>query len=339
MRILFIFAGMKWIISVVFTLVVLTVVVTGCSRPSDSGSASLDASEMAEAIIDESTAIEIEEEPAIEEPAIDTAAIDGLKTAAEAIAWMDASPDADKYREGILHRMAGDCLDYTRRLLKNKFDYFIVVDKRSMFVVLFDKFGREKSAYKMACARNYGTKHKKNDCRTPEGFFSAGDTYDSTDWLYTDENGYTSPTKGVYGPRFIRVVNPATTTVGIHGTGSPWSLGARASHGCIRLANNSILDLVQYARKGMPIIVNPSDRDQRVNRQEGYTVAQINIGKPEHILAYEPEKKEETVSVSDTASAAVAADTAVTAIATPGEPSAEDDDEPSAASAADPVYD
>lgn len=314
----------------------------GCSRQNDAGSASADITEMVEEF-DPSTIIDEEPQPEPEpakpeEPQIDTVAIDALKSTNEAIEWMDASADADKYREGVIYRIAKDSPDYAKRLLKNKFDYFIVVDKPSMFVVLYDKYGREKSAYKMACARNFGSKAGKNDCRTPEGFFSAGDTYDATDWLYTDENGYTSPTKGVYGPRFVRVVNPVSGTIGIHGTGSPGSLGRRTSHGCIRLHNNSILDLVQYVKKGMPIIVNPSDRDQKVNKQEGRKVTQIHIGKPEHVVAppetkKADEKKEETKPVEkpDTASAVITT-------VEPEQP-APDADDPSAANASDPVYD
>lgn len=275
----------KSVLSIISAL--LLVLVTGCREKNDSGAATLDVSAMVEdepSDIDPSTIIEPEPEP--DKPEVDSAAIERLRSTAEVKSWLENSPDADKYREGILPQMAEDSPDYAKRLLKNKFDYFIVVDKPSMYVVLFDKYGRREKSYRMACARNYGSKHNKNDCRTPEGFFCAGDTYDSTDWLYTDEKGYTSPTKGVYGPRFIRVVNPVSGTIGIHGTGSPGSLGMRVSHGCIRLHNESILDLVEYARNGMPIIVNPSNRDMKVNDEEGYDIPRIRIGKNEKI--YDP---------------------------------------------------
>lgn len=219
----------------------------------------------------------VSEEPAA--PA-DTVLTDDISTAEEAIAYMDSSQYAEAYRAGILHTMANDNPDYCIRLLKSRYPYFIVVDKPSMFVVLFDRFGRELRAYKMACSRHYGTKHKRRDNRTPEGFFSAEGVYNSTEWLYTDDDGYTSPTRGVYGPRFIRLKTNVTSQVGIHGTGSPGSLGRRVSHGCIRLHNNNIVELVKFVTAGTPIIVNPSERDQQVNRKEGYKVPSINIGKP-----------------------------------------------------------
>ncbi len=195
-----------------------------------------------------------------------------------ALDFMKSSPHSAKYYSGILPRMARENLEYCEKLLNNEYNHFIVVDKASMHVILYDKYGNVKRAYRMACARNYGTKHKKADCRTPEGFFTAGGVYDSREWLYTDDDGVTHPEKGVFGPRFVRIISPVTTQVGIHGTGSPWSVGKRTSHGCIRLANENILDLVKYVDTGMPIIVNPSLRDIEVNRREGYYVASIYTG-------------------------------------------------------------
>lgn len=223
----------------------------------------------------------------------DTAELNELKTAQEVINWMNATSDSTAYSEGILHQIANDYLPYAKRLLKNKFKYFIVVDKVSMSVVLYDKYGREKQAYKMACSKRYGTKHKRRDNRTPEGFFSVEGIYDSTDWLYTNDDGITSPIKGQFGPRFIRLKTPVTTQVGIHGTCSPWSLGRRASHGCIRLHNENILKLVEFAKPGMPVIVNPGKYDQQINKEEGYTIPSINIGKPtQWVKPPEPEPKD-----------------------------------------------
>lgn len=195
--------------------------------------------------------------------------------AEEARWYMSESPDSDKYYNGILPKMATESIDYVNRLINNKFDYFIVVDKRRMKVILFDKFGQTVKTYPCAVGRNFGTKHKKSDCRTSEGFFTAKGIYDSTDWQYTDDNGVTYPEKGVFGPRFIRLKIPGVSSIGIHGTSSPYSMGRRASHGCIRIQNENILELVKYAKVGMPIIVNPGDNDKKVNEKEGYYIPQI----------------------------------------------------------------
>lgn len=199
------------------------------------------------------------------------------KETADLLAYMDTCADAYKYSQGILRRMAYDSPEYTKKLLNTKFSHFIIVDKQAMQLALFDRYGREELRYGIACGKNFGTKAKKGDCRTSEGFFSAEGIYDSTDWLYTDDNGVTSPKKGQFGPRFVRLLIPETRAIGIHGTCAPGSIGRRTSHGCIRVKNENILELVKHVTVGMPIIVSPSDRDVAVNREEGRYIAQVTI--------------------------------------------------------------
>lgn len=185
------------------------------------------------------------------------------------------SNDWDKYSTGIIPSIIEQNLSYAQKLINNKFDYFIFVDKNTMMVILYDKFGHRELNFKMACGKNYGTKHEKADSRTPEGFFLCGGKYDSTDWLFTDDNGYTSPIKGQFGPRFIRINAPITTQIGIHGTCARYSIGRRCSHGCIRIQNEQILYLYKFAKRGMPIIVNPGEKDDIVNKKEGVKIIRI----------------------------------------------------------------
>lgn len=194
-----------------------------------------------------------------------------------AIDFMRKSGHWDRYSAGIIPEMAEYNLEYATKLLDNKFSRFIIVDKASMQVLLYDKYGRLEHKYGMACARNYGTKHKRADSRTPEGFFSAEGIYNSTDWLFTNDNGYTSPARGSFGPRFVRLKCPNTSQIGIHGTSAPGSIGRRASHGCIRLTNNNILELVKFVEVGMPIIVSPGPYDMAVNQREGYNIPSVAI--------------------------------------------------------------
>lgn len=215
--------------------------------------------------------------------------LDSLASAETAVEFMQNSGHWDKYQQGIIPSILEQNLDYGRRLIRNRHNYFIIVDKESMQVILFDKYGCEVKSYLMACSRYYGTKHKRRDNRTPEGFFSASGVYNSTDWLYTDDDGRTSQKKGQFGPRFIRLKTPVTSQVGIHGTSSPNSPGKRVSHGCIRVRNENILELVEYVSIGMPIIVNPSERDQKVNIEEGYdNIVKLDIGKE----SYSKQKKQ-----------------------------------------------
>lgn len=189
----------------------------------------------------------------------------------EAIKFIQNSDFWNEYSTGIIPSLIDQHLPYAQRLINNKFDNFIIVDKNTMMVILYDKFGNRVLNFKMACGKNYGHKQKKADSRTPEGYFLCGGRFDSTDWLFTDDNGYTSPIKGQFGPRFIRV----TTQIGIHGTNARYSIGRRCSHGCIRIQNEQILYLYKYAKKGMPIIVNPGKRDVTENEKAGIDMPAI----------------------------------------------------------------
>ena len=91
----------------------------------------------------------------------------------------------------------------------------------------------------------------------------------SEDWLFTDDDGYTSPKKGQFGPKFIRIRIPVTSQIGIHGTSAPWSIGGRSSHGCIRIKNENILELAELVEPGMPVIIVPGKKDMKVNLEEG----------------------------------------------------------------------
>ena len=194
-----------------------------------------------------------------------------------ALKFVKSEEYRDSYKGSIIPQMIKDYFPYAQKLLNSKYQRFIVVDKYSMRVMLFDRMGRLERAYKMACARNYGTKHEKGDERTPEGFFSVENIYDSTDWLFVDDNGKKSDIKGQFGPRFIRLRIPGTSQIGIHGTCSPRSIGWRCSHGCIRITNEQIMELVELVEPGMPVIVNPGRRDTKTNLEEGFDVPWISV--------------------------------------------------------------
>ena len=43
--------------------------------------------------------------------------------------------------------------------------------------------------------------------------------------------------------------------VGIHGTAEDWSIGSRASHGCIRMHVSDVIDLYRRVPVGTPVLV------------------------------------------------------------------------------------
>lgn len=214
---------------------------------------------------------------------VDTIEIDTLpprkyfRDSISALKFVTSEEYENSYKGSIIPQMIKDYFPYAQKLLNNKYQRFIVVDKYSMRVMLFDRMGRLERAYKMACARNYGTKHEKGDERTPEGFFSVENIYDSTDWLFVDDNGKKSDIKGQFGPRFIRLRIQGTSQIGIHGTCSPRSIGWRCSHGCIRITNDQIMELVELVEPGMPVIVNPGRRDTKTNLEEGFDIPWISV--------------------------------------------------------------
>ena len=199
-----------------------------------------------------------------------------FSTPISAIEFMMASENSDEYARGILPQMANEELSYVEKLLNNEHDGFIVVDKSRMKVIKFNRFGVEEESFGMACAKNYGTKHKTGDSRTPEGFFSVKQIQNSTDWHYVDDNGNVSEKTGEFGPRFIRLSIPGITCIGIHGTAAPWSIGGRRSHGCIRLTNENIMKVVEMVEPGMPVIITPGKKDMAVNKSEGYDIPSIS---------------------------------------------------------------
>ncbi len=196
---------------------------------------------------------------------------------AAALAYMNSSPDSALYAAGVIPLIAIDAPKYAEKLLNSTYDRFMVADKGSLYVYLYDRWGREIKRYRMCAGKGIGTKLGKGDSRTPEGLFTVEGIYDSTDWLFTDDNGVTSKVKGQFGPRFIRLRTPVSMQIGIHGTRAPWSLGGRFSHGCMRISNESILELAPLAEPGMIVIVNPGKRDAAVNETEGNNVVRLTL--------------------------------------------------------------
>ncbi len=194
----------------------------------------------------------------------------------EALNYMKESGNWENYQAGILPKMVESNLEYATKLLNNSHDGFIVVDKGRMKLVRFNKYGEPEATYGIACGKNYGTKHKRSDCRTPEGFFSVKRIQNSEDWKYVDDDGNVSQKTGEYGPRFIRLDIPGISSIGIHGTCAPWSIGGRRSHGCIRLKNENLMELVDKVEVGMPVIVSPGTRDQKINKEEGVNIPRIS---------------------------------------------------------------
>lgn len=70
---------------------------------------------------------------------------------------------------------------------------------------------------------------------------------------------------GGFGTRWLGL-NVPWGIYGIHGTNKPWSIGRRASAGCIRMHNRDVEELYQWVSIGTPVIIRGTVPDVPLNR-------------------------------------------------------------------------
>ena len=149
-----------------------------------------------------------------------------------------------------------------RKLIKNA--AFILIDKQTMNLQMFDYKGNTVMNVPIACGRNIGNKEKQGDLRTPEGVFHISGIEDASSWSH-DFNDGRGTIDSAYGPWFIRLDTPGHNGIGIHGTHAPESIGTRATEGCIRLHNDDLNKLKEKVHIGMTVVITPSIEDVKVN--------------------------------------------------------------------------
>lgn len=133
----------------------------------------------------------------------------------------------------------------------------IVVDKPSLQLYAIENADTLFSA-PICAGCNFGDKLKKGDNKTPEGVFSISQIQNSSKWKHDfgDGKGLIS---GAYGPWFFRLKTPKWTSIGIHGTCFPKSIGKRESEGCVRLNNEDLLKLKPFIKIGMKVIITKDE--------------------------------------------------------------------------------
>lgn len=144
---------------------------------------------------------------------------------------------------------------------------FIVVEKESLKLHLYDYKGKELKQYGISCGKGYGNKQKRGDMRTPEGIFHVSEIENATTWGHDFKDGK-GRIEGAYGPWFIRLEVPGHKGIGIHGTHKPESIGTRDTEGCVRLQNADIDDLRKRVHVGMVVVVVPSLADLGVEQRD-----------------------------------------------------------------------
>lgn len=142
---------------------------------------------------------------------------------------------------------------------------FVVIDKQTMTLRLYDIKGNKLMDTKVACGKNFGNKQRPGDMRTPEGVFSVEVIQDASSWTHDFKDGK-GEIAGAYGHWFIRLRCPGHSGIGIHGTHDPTSIGNRCTEGCIRLLNEELDKLKEKVYPGMVVIILPSNRDVEENK-------------------------------------------------------------------------
>jgi lipoprotein-anchoring transpeptidase ErfK/SrfK len=73
---------------------------------------------------------------------------------------------------------------------------------------------------------------------------------------------------GEGNPMGARAMYLSGTMYRIHGTNAPWTIGSRASSGCIRMANEDVIDLYERVKVGTKVVVLPT-AEQRASTGMG----------------------------------------------------------------------
>jgi lipoprotein-anchoring transpeptidase ErfK/SrfK len=140
------------------------------------------------------------------------------------------------------------------RMVEDEDGTFIVINKSDFTMEIF-RDGKAVGQYGIAVGKNPGDKQSVGDMRTPEGEFPIVQIQNSSKWTHDFKDGK-GPTKGAYGPYFIRLGTPGWTGIGIHGTHAPDSIGTNVTEGCIRLNNEDVQTLRKMVKVGDKVVIN-----------------------------------------------------------------------------------
>ena len=167
---------------------------------------------------------------------------------------------------------------YDHKIDKISSAKFIIVDKESLSLKLYDYAGSELDSYGISCGKKLGNKKIIGDLKTPEGIFHITEIEEASSWGHDFKDGK-GRIEGAYGPWFLRLEVPGHKGIGIHGTHKPESIGTRDTEGCIRLNNEDIEDLKNKVNIGMVVIVLPSLGDLSASQKDSLLQIEIDSQK------------------------------------------------------------
>ncbi len=139
--------------------------------------------------------------------------------------------------------------------------------------------------YRVAIGSGKGTKKSPIDKITPVGTFTIRRVADASQWIFDPKvfNEPGEPQKDVYGRWAISFRNP--WNLAIHGTNAPWSIGKAVTHGCIRMKNSDIEELVRHVKPGMKLVIREKAVKPKKSEEKALKPAvQPILPKPEENL-------------------------------------------------------
>jgi len=140
----------------------------------------------------------------------------------------------------------------TVHALRSAYPTVITVDRDHFTLRLFKR---------LRISKRYGIAVGMAGLETPRGFYRIQDKQVNPAWHVPRRawagslQGQTIPGGAPNNPLKARWMGIANG-VGIHGTAEDWSIGSRASHGCIRMHVSDVIDLFDRVTVGTPVLIS-----------------------------------------------------------------------------------
>ncbi|MEA4872819.1 MAG: L,D-transpeptidase [Synergistaceae bacterium] len=145
---------------------------------------------------------------------------------------------------------------------------WIGINKEQLRLTLYNGQNPIKT-WQISIGKGKGAEKKSRfDLITPSGTFTVYRVVEDATKLVYDPAWFNEPGEpeaGAYGSKLISFYNK--WQIAIHGTNNPSSIGRRATHGCIRLRNRDIEELVKDVSPKMKLVIIEKDLKNKFYRE------------------------------------------------------------------------
>ena len=145
---------------------------------------------------------------------------------------------------------------------------WIGINKEQLRLTLYNGQSPVKT-WQISIGKGKGPEKKSRfDFITPSGTFTIYRVVEDAAKLVYDPAWFNEPGEpeaGVYGSKMISFYNK--WQIAIHGTNNPSSIGKWATHGCIRLRNRDIEELVKDVSPKMKLVIVEKDLKKKFYRE------------------------------------------------------------------------